>query len=143
MNRECLVNGCYLIVNAHSSMNKVNLNDILYFIVQGEYVHIQLASQRDLLTIDSLIKLEEVLPCYFFRINKSVIMNMYHCESYQLTYQYSFVKMSDGVQFSVSRRKYAALKGMYNTILSNSKPDTEKNQPFTDKFNKIDKDNNI
>lgn len=125
MNRECLVNGCYLIVNAHSSMHKVNLDDILYFVVQGEYVNIQLVSQRDLLTIDSLIKLEEVLPCYFFRINKSVIINMYNCKSYQLTYQFSFVKMSNGVQFSVSRRRYASLKGMYNTILANVRPNTD------------------
>lgn len=133
MNRECFVNGSYLLVNAHGSLHKVEMKDILYFLLQGEYTCIQLTSRKDLLTIDSLVKLEDILPDFFFRINKSVIINMFCFDSYQLSCRYSFVKMNNGVQFSISRRKYLLFKKKSEDIFIHSEPSADEYEPFTDK----------
>ena len=107
---ECYIKESSFIIESHSSMQKVPLADILYITIKNDYTFFVLSTRKELMTTVSLFHLESILPDFFYRINKSAIINMHYCQSGQFSYKRSSIEMSDGTEWVVSRRRYLNFK---------------------------------
>lgn len=111
MRQECFVEDGRLRLQTTSVCQRVELKEIAYCYLVGEYVCIKFVSGKDFLVSNSLSFLDMILPFdTFYRISRSVIVNILHCEEMHLFYSNCSVRMADGTVFSVSRRRYRGLK---------------------------------
>lgn len=62
--------------NIRTGYLMIEPNEILYFIADGSYTDIVLLDEKRETISQSIGKLEEILPGQFFRINRSVIINL-------------------------------------------------------------------
>jgi DNA-binding LytR/AlgR family response regulator len=65
----------YIIIKSTHKLNKVNYDDIIYIEGLKEYVSFYIKNQEKIITLESLKKLEEILPDNFMRIHRSYIIN--------------------------------------------------------------------
>lgn len=120
---ECFVKDSFLILKTSTAFRRIRLSEILYFFVRENYTFLLLFSQKEELIPDSLSNLMIILPtAYFFQINKSVIVNMQHCEKCEFTSRLSNVWMSNGTQFVVSRRRARLFQKGYDLFLKGDNP---------------------
>ena len=70
-----------LFVKSDNKIIKINFQDILVIHGKGAYVQIILTNNRKIITLQSMSKLEEVLPKHFFRTHRSHIVNINHIDS--------------------------------------------------------------
>ena len=132
MDNEFIVKDSYLIIESSHTIRKIKLLEVLYFLIKNDYTYITLQCGKELIISTSLSGLIQILPNWFYRINKSAIINMHHCEKCEFSYRNSYIKMIDSAQFSISRRKYTLFKTIYKEFLILDRPFTDKNNPFTD-----------
>lgn len=120
---ECFVKDSFLILKTSTAFRRIRLSEILYFFVRENYTFLLLFSQKEELIPDSLSNLMTILPtAYFFQINKSVIVNMQHCEKCEFTSRLSTLWMSNGTQFVVSRRRARLFQKEYDLFLKGDNP---------------------
>lgn len=80
MNKNCYIQNSLLIIEYRGLVQKFELSNILYIVTRENHTCIKRNSLKESVTTTSLTFLEKLLPDYYFRINKSVIINMYSCE---------------------------------------------------------------
>lgn len=120
---ECFVRDSFLILKMPGTFQRIRLSEILYFFVRENYTFLLLFSQKEQVVSGTLSNLMTILPsAYFFQINKSVIVNMQHCEKCQFTSRLSTVWMSNGAQFVISRRRAPIFKQEYDRFLKGDNP---------------------
>lgn len=72
----------YLLVRANRKTHKIFPNDVDFLESLGDYVKINIASSRPIITKEKISKLEEKLPDYFLRIHRSYIININKIHAY-------------------------------------------------------------
>jgi len=70
-----------LFIKADNKIIKVAFNEIVVINGDGPYVQIITANGRKIMSLQSMHKLEELLPKNFYRIHRSHIVNIDHIES--------------------------------------------------------------
>ncbi|SHE58069.1 DNA-binding response regulator, LytR/AlgR family [Arenibacter palladensis] len=70
-----------LFIKANSKIISVAFKDIIVINGQGPYVQLITVHNRKIMTLQSMSKLEELLPANFHRIHRSHIVNINHIES--------------------------------------------------------------
>lgn len=118
MKKECNIQADCLVLEAAKVIKKMSLHNILYFYIKDEYACIVLDNGKEYLTNDSLKSIETDLPDYFYRINKSVIVNLNYCEYIYHPNQPNEVLMKEGIQFGISRRRLAGFKEAFRKVPS-------------------------
>ena len=85
-------------------INFVDVDDIIRCHADSNYTEFFLTNERKLIVSSTLKQYEELLPSdQFFRIHQSHLINLRHVDKYLK--RYSMVKMSDGSELEVSKRK--------------------------------------
>lgn len=102
----------YLFVKQIRFIKRIPISNIISFSIENRYLAIHY--NNNIVFIEkSLSAIEAILPSYFYRINRSTIINIYHCQECLLTYKHSYAQMDDGSKFIVSRRRYKGLQNIY------------------------------
>ncbi len=70
-----------LFIKADSKIISVAFQDIIVINGQGPYVQLITVHDRKIMTLQSMSKLEELLPANFYRIHRSHIVNINHIDS--------------------------------------------------------------
>lgn len=70
-----------LFIKADSKIIKVAFHEIVVINGQGPYVQIITVNGRKIMSLQSMSKLEELLPANFYRIHRSHIVNIDHIDS--------------------------------------------------------------
>lgn len=123
---ECFVRGSFLILKTPATFQRIRLSDILYFFVRENYTFLLLFSLKEQIVPYTLSAFMTILPTeYFSQINKSVIVNMQHCEKCQFSSRLSIVWMSNGTQFVISRRRARIFQQAYDRFLKSDNPFTD------------------
>lgn len=69
-----------LFIKADSKIISIWFNDIIVINGQGPYVQVITVNGRKIMSLQSMSKLEELLPTSFFRIHRSHIVNINHID---------------------------------------------------------------
>jgi len=94
-----------LAFNQGKEIKFISPNEIIYCVSDDNYTDIYMSENRKIVTSRSLKELERILsPDQFLRIHNSFIVNLLHVVSYN-NENNNMVKMSNGKQLMVSRRK--------------------------------------
>lgn len=72
----------FLFIKTDNKIVKIEYKNIQYLTSKGAYVHIITNAGKNILTLQSMNKMEEILPeDYFFRVHRSHIVNIQHIQS--------------------------------------------------------------
>lgn len=92
----------HLFVKADSKVLKVDYADILYVTGKGAYVQIVTKSGKKIMTLQSMNRMEEVLPgSQFFRVHRSHIVNISHVDAIEG----NTLRIGDDMHISLSKSK--------------------------------------
>lgn len=92
----------FLFVKADNKVLKVNYADIEYITSKGAYVQIVTASGKKIMTLQSMNKMEEILPTKtFFRVHRSHIINI----SFVNAIEGNTLRLGDDMMISLSKSK--------------------------------------
>ncbi|MCE7990331.1 MAG: response regulator transcription factor [Roseivirga sp.] len=92
----------FLFVKADNKVLKVNYADIQYITSKGAYVQIVTTAGKKIMTLQSMNKMEEVLPpATFFRVHRSHIINI----SYVNAIEGNTLRLADDMMISLSKSK--------------------------------------
>ncbi len=92
----------FLFVKADNKVIKVNYADIEYITSKGAYVQIVTASGKKIMTLQSMNKMEEILPATtFFRVHRSHIINI----SFVNAIEGNTLRLGDDMMISLSKSK--------------------------------------
>ncbi|MDP4195942.1 MAG: LytTR family DNA-binding domain-containing protein [Bacteroidota bacterium] len=103
----------HIIVNTDQKPVFLKTTDVVYVDVQSKYSTLHLASGEEFQVKKPIKEWEEVLPKkLFFRIHKSVIVNLHYITSLDKLYKRSFIVHLKGIEipFIVSQRYSAKLR---------------------------------
>ena len=94
-----------LTVTEQFGFKVLNVSDIMYFEADSNYTIIHLSGLNKIVSTRTLGDFEKILDGpEFFRIHKSVIINLYHLKGFS-SYEGNFAELTDGTRLSISRRK--------------------------------------
>lgn len=94
-----------LAIPTMEGMNFVNLEDILYFVAEGNYCYVILSNEQKKLVSRTLKYFEEILPNQSFcRIHREYIINLHYIKKY-LKGRGGQVELMNGICIDVSARK--------------------------------------
>lgn len=83
----------------------VNTSDIMYLEADSNYTILHLAGLKKIVATRTMGDFEKILdPPEFFRIHKSIIININYLRAYS-SYQGNFVELTDGTSLNISRRR--------------------------------------
>jgi two-component system LytT family response regulator len=83
----------------------VNTSDIMYLEADSNYTILHLSGLKKIVATRTMGDFEKILdPDTFFRIHKSIIININYLKAYS-SYQGNFVELNDGTSLSISRRR--------------------------------------
>lgn len=83
----------------------VNTSDIMYLEADSNYTILHLSGLKKIVATRTMGDFEKILdPATFFRIHKSIIININYLKAYS-SYQGNFVALNDGTSLSISRRR--------------------------------------
>lgn len=83
----------------------VNTSDIMYLEADSNYTILHLSGLKKIVATRTMGDFEKILdPFSFFRIHKSIIININHLKAYS-SYQGNFVELNDGTSLNISRRR--------------------------------------
>lgn len=99
-----------LVVYAKNRMIKVGYPEIILLRMDSGYTVIELNSGKTYLIAVALKVLEKILPDYFFRINRSEIVNMKCCVACNIVDGKGTVKLHTGKRLVLSRRRISFFK---------------------------------
>lgn len=92
----------FLFVKADNKVLKVNYADIQYITSKGAYVQIVTTAGKKIMTLQSMNKMEEILPsATFFRVHRSHIINI----SYVNAIEGNTLRLADDMMISLSKSK--------------------------------------
>jgi DNA-binding LytR/AlgR family response regulator len=92
----------FLFIKADNKVLKVNYSDIQYITSKGAYVQIVTTQGKKIMTLQSMNKMEEILPAsIFFRVHRSHIINI----SYVNAIEGNTLRLSDDMMISLSKSK--------------------------------------
>jgi two-component system LytT family response regulator len=88
----------------------VNTSDIMYLEADSNYTIIHLSGLKKIVATRTMGDFEKILdqPA-FFRIHKSIIINLQYLKAYS-SYQGNSVQLTDGSSLSISRRRLIEFK---------------------------------
>jgi two-component system LytT family response regulator len=96
-----------LLVPGYSKNSLIQTDEIIRLEGSGNYTIFHMLDGRHFLTSKSLIYYEELLSFPFVRIHKSCLINIHHALQRPTS---DFVRMVDGTEVPVSRRRKPELK---------------------------------
>ncbi len=110
MNKTNLLFGnLKLLVPQQQGAIYVYYSEIYYIVSDRPYIKISGSNKLSLIANESIKSLENQLPGNFFQCNKSSIINFSHVTRYRFhDNKQLYVVMSDGTEFTVSRRREKA-----------------------------------
>ncbi|MBO3697822.1 LytTR family DNA-binding domain-containing protein [Roseivirga sp. E12] len=92
----------FLFIKADNKVLKVNYAEIQYITSKGAYVQIVTTTGKKIMTLQSMNKMEEVLPPQtFFRVHRSHIVNI----SFINAIEGNTLRLSDNMMISLSKSK--------------------------------------
>ncbi len=92
----------FLFIKADNKVLKVNYADIQYITSKGAYVQIITTAGKKIMTLQSMNKMEEILPsATFFRVHRSHIINI----SYVNAIEGNTLRLADDMMISLSKSK--------------------------------------
>lgn len=92
----------FLFVKADNKVLKVNYAEIQYITSKGAYVQIVTTAGQKIMTLQSMNKMEEILPpATFFRVHRSHIINI----SYVNAIEGNTLRLADDMMISLSKSK--------------------------------------
>jgi len=87
----------------------VNTEELIYLEADSNYTSLHLADGKRIIATRTLGEFEKMLDERFFRIHKSIIINLNYLLGYS-SYQGNTVEMKDGTNLTISRRKVLELR---------------------------------
>ena len=94
-----------IIVTEQFGFQLVNTSDIMYLEADSNYTILHLSGLKKIVATRTMGDFEKILdPPAFFRIHKSIIININYLKAYS-SYQGNFVELIDGTSLSISRRR--------------------------------------
>ena len=92
----------FFFVKSDNKVLKVNFDEIQYITSKGAYVQIVQTTGKKILTLQSMNRLEEILPGErFFRVHRSHIINIAHVHSIEG----NFIRVGEDMKISLSKSK--------------------------------------
>lgn len=92
-------------VSEQSGFRLIDISEIMYLEADSNYTILHLSGSKKIIATKTMGDFEKILdPPDFFRIHKSIIINLTYLKGYS-SYQGNFVSLSDGTSLSISRRR--------------------------------------
>ena len=92
----------FLFIKTENKIVKVEYNNIEYLISKGAYVQIIIKTGKNILTLQSMNRMEEILPeDQFFRVHRSHIVNINHIHSIEG----NLLQLSNDEKIKISKSK--------------------------------------
>ncbi len=103
----------YITIKYQDQIRTIDFEEILAFMLQDGKLKIDLHHQT-LIGKRPLKEIERILPRYFVRVNRSVIINIHFVTGIQI--QQNTILMTNGRKFHLSRRQKAVVTQYYKGI---------------------------
>lgn len=110
VNNENVVNGTNIYGYLDDDIVLLKINEISRFYVEEDKTYASINNKTYQIK-KRLYQIEEILPKYFIRINKSSIVNIHYIKRFNTSWRANlFVELNDGIQDYVSRRQVKKVK---------------------------------
>lgn len=110
VNGDNVVNGTNIYGYLDDDIVLLKINEISRFYVEEDKTYASINNKTYQIK-KRLYQIEEILPEYFIRINKSSIVNIHYVKRFNTSWRANlFVELNDGIQDYVSRRQVKKVK---------------------------------
>lgn len=124
MTDTCIIKDDSFVVESSHRFSTFLLSDIVCFVIENHFLRIVLRTGKDYFIALAISYLEDKLPKTFFRVNKSIIINMSYCKECHLSYRKSELILTNQMNVTISRRKRNLFRELYKSFLR------QKDQPL-------------
>lgn len=100
------LNGQKIVISSSNRLDMVNTNDIIYIRSEGSYSNVFIENNKSLMSSKPLKIFEKSIgKKQFFRVNKSIVINLNKISHYRKDIGYGQIVMISGEEFELSRRR--------------------------------------